>query len=217
MKSYRLTSLTRISLLLAALFFVVLELSAQSGSLYGASVSESAVKVRLVNTGAQGPVSLYVGAYKLAAQTAGEATPYLPVASDIYMFLYAGESYEFLPEVGTWYTIAALADKLVFLADPAHKDPARAQLFLYNLGGSGSAELRTADGSLTVVPAVAAAGNAQVAVNPVSVSLAVFRNGQKAGSDHALHLQRGASYGIFIYDSAAGPRSFLVEAVVGND
>jgi len=190
---------------------------AQAGSLYGASVEESAILVRVLNAGAPGPVTLQVGAQKLVAQAAGQASPYRPIAADIYMLGYLGKSWEFLPDTGSYYTIVAGPSGLTFFKDVRHGDATRAQLYFYNLGSSGTAELRTADGSITLVAALPPGESAQVAVNPVSVSVAAFRSGKKAGDGISLRLVRGSSCAIVLVDLAGSPRAFLVEASVAKD
>lgn len=188
----------------------------QAGSLYGASVEESAILVRVLNAGAPGPVSLKVGAQTLVARETGEASPYKPIAADIYMLPYGGKLVEFLPETSSYYTIVALPAGLVILKDTRHGDAAKAQLYFYNLG-AGKAELRVADGSLVVIPAVESGASAQVAINAVSVSVAAFRAGKKAGNDLALRMARGSSYAVVLVDLSGSPRAFLVEAVVARD
>lgn len=199
--------------LAAALCIAVAPASAQSRSIYGSGVDADAALVRLVDAGASGEVELWLGAVTLAVTKPGEATPYRPVVADIFMLSYLGERYEFMPEPGALYTVAATAGGLVVLEDERHDDPARAQLYFYNLGAA-PAELRTADGSVIVIGPCAPGGSAQAAVNPVQASLAAYSGGARAGAPVALRLERGASHSVFAYPGASGPAAFAVKATL---
>ncbi len=188
----------------------------QSRSIYGAGVDEDAALVRLVDAGASTALSLRVGGIVLSTSKAGDSTPYRPVAPDIYMLSYAGKRLEFLPETGLWYTIVATSRSLLVLTDEKHLDASRAQLYFYNLA-QANLELRTADGSVRVLGPLSAGSSAQVAVNPITASLAAYCDGKKAGADIELRLDRGSSYSVFSHDSPSGIRSFLVKAVASAE
>jgi alginate O-acetyltransferase complex protein AlgF len=208
--------------MLAGMLTLALALSpaaawAQAPSLYGAGVAESAILVRLVNASSGGAHSLQIGAQTLEAEAFGAASAYKPVAADIYTLFYGGKRYEFLPETKSYYTIVALDSGLAILKDTRHADPARAQLYFYNMSDGAAADLKTADGSLTVLPAVAARSSAQAAVNPISLKLAAFRGGVRAGGEHALSMARGSSYALFLALKNGAAQSFIVTATVQAD
>ncbi|PKL26089.1 MAG: hypothetical protein CVV47_02870 [Spirochaetae bacterium HGW-Spirochaetae-3] len=185
--------------------------SAQSRSIYGGGVDEEAVLVRLVDAGAAEAVTLRLGAVSLSTSAPGDATPYRQIAADIYMLTYLGERYEFLPEPGSFYTIAALDDRLEILSDVKHVDPARAQLYFYNLSPA-AAELKTGDGSVSVAGPCPSDSSAQAPVNPVRITLAVFAGGTRLGEPVSLRLERGASYSIFAYGKPGNIDSFSIKA-----
>lgn len=184
---------------------------AQSRSIYGAGLDEGAAMVRLVNAGAPAPASVSVGAAELVAARPGDATPYRQAAPDIYMLGDGTSALEFLPEPGGWYTIVASPSGLVVFSDQRHRDPAKAQLYLYNLSRA-PVELRTADGSTKALGPVQSAASAQVAVNAVKIALAVYSGGAKKAGDLPIVLERGASYAVFAWEGAAGLSSFIVKA-----
>ncbi|MBU0928091.1 MAG: alginate O-acetyltransferase AlgF [Spirochaetes bacterium] len=190
--------------------------SPQARSIYGGGVAEDAVLVRLVDAGAPAPVELGVGALALAVAAPGDATPYRPTVADVYMLRYAGRRYEFMPEPGRYYTIVASAGGLHFFSDEKHLDRARAQLYFYN-ALSAPARLATADGSATIVGPCPGGSSGQVAVNPVRATVAAFGDGGRLGDPIELRLERGASYSVFVYSGAAGPRAFSVEAAVATE
>lgn len=195
--------------------FAAAPLWAQAPSLYGAGVEESAILVRAVNAGTS-PVELRIGAQLLAAASFGDATPYKPIAADIYTLFHAGKRWEFVPDLSSYYTLVALPDRLVILKDQRHEDPAKAQLYFYNLMASGGLELKTADGSVRILGPLGALSSAQVAVNALSVPVAVFGTA-KLGQNVTLNLTRGSSWSVFVADTAGGPRVFAVTASVDSD
>ena len=190
---------------------------AQAPSLYGSGVAESAIVVRLVNASSGGAQSLQIGAQTLDAAAFGSASAYKPVAADIYTLFYGGKRFEFLPEIKSYYTIVALDSGLVVLKDARHTDPARAQLYFYNMSADAAADLKTSDGSVTVLPAVAPRSSAQVAVNPLTLKLAAFQSGLRVGGEHALSMSRGSSYALFLALKNGVAQSFIVSASVQAD
>jgi len=187
--------------------------SAQSRSIYGGGVDEAAAMVRLVDVGAVGPVVLRLGAVELEADAPGDSTPYRQAVADIYVLTYRGRRYEFMPEPGTYHTVAASADRLTVLEDVKHVDPARSQVYFYNFG-RGEAALMTADGSSPVAGPCPAGSSAQAAVNPVRVTLSAFADGARRGGAIELRLERGSSYSVFAYDGGSGPAAFAVKATI---
>lgn len=190
--------------------------SAQSRSVYGAGLDEGAAMVRLVNAGAPGPARLSVGAVELSAKKPGDASPYRPAVPDIYMLGEGKAAVEFLPEPGGWYTIAAGPLGLAVFQDERHRDPAKAQLYLYNLT-KAPVELKTADGKAKALGPVQPGSSGQVAVNAVKIALAAFSPGGKLGTDLALTLERGASYSVFAGEGPGGPVSFAVKASAASE
>lgn len=187
--------------------------SAQSRSIYGGGVDEETAMVRLVDAGAAGAVELRLGAVSLATVAPGDATPYRQTVPDIHVITYLGKRYEFMPEPGTFYTLAALADRLLVFEDVRHVDPARAQVYFYNLGAN-AAELMTADGSSTVAGPCPAGSSAQVAVNPIRITVAAYASRTRLGEPVALRLERGASYSVFACAGPVGPAVFAVKATI---
>lgn len=194
----------------------IVPVHSQARSIYGAGIDGEAALVRLVDAGASAALSVRIGGIVLSTTKTGDSTSYRPVAPDIYMITYAGKRLEFLPETGSWYTIVATSHSLLVFTDEKHLDPARAQLYFYNIT-QAALELRTADGSARVLGPLPPGSSAQVAVNPIAVSLAAYGEGKKAGSDIELRLDRGSSYSVFTHDSPSGTGSFLVKAVASAE
>jgi len=206
-----------LSLAITFAMSVTTQLWSQSRSIYGSGVDEAAVLVRLVDAGAPANTRMRIGPLTMTATGPGSVTPYRPTVADIYTLSYGGKRYEFMPESGGYYSIVATAKTLFVFTDAKHLDPARCQLYFYNASATGDLELKTADGSTKVLGPCAPGSSAQVAVNPVLVSLATFSGIKKLGPDLAPRLERGVSFSVFAYDSSSGTEAFLVKAVVSAE
>lgn len=190
---------------------------AQEG-LYGPPAGEGTAMVRLLNASpAGGPLEVDLGAVRYGPLEFTQVSPYRPLFPDAYLIRAAGREQMLEPRPGAYYTVVVAPDAIRVLEDPAHRDPARAQLFLYNLTSLPEVDLLTADGKVRVISGVAPGGSAQVAVNPVPVELAVFRDGillEKVGD---LGLQRGQSYSVFVIGKPSGPAVLSARASVAME
>lgn len=213
------TTPSRIIMLLATGFALAstLPLWAQSRSIYGSGVDEAAVLVRLVNAGAPVETKLRIGALTLNASASGSSTPYRPTVADIYTLTFNGKRYEFMPEPGGYYSIVITAKSLTWFPDHKHLDPAKTQLYFYNVTATKDLELKTADGATKVLGPCDPASSAQVAVNPVQVQFAVYSGSKKLGPDIAPKLERGASFSFFAFEHPTGIQAFLIKATVSAE
>ncbi|NCN05029.1 MAG: hypothetical protein GW949_05315 [Spirochaetales bacterium] len=168
----------KIGFIIAILLVVgLLPLLAQSGSLYGASLDESAILVRLINTRTDGVgVSVRMGSLRLSAGVPGDATPYHPITADIFLLRYQGAGTEFIPQTDTIYTLLAGDAELSIMIDTPHNDPLRAQVYGYNPPGVSSTSLAfgTADGSTLIFPNIDSGNSQSLGVNALSIELGVF-------------------------------------------
>ena len=205
-------------------FSVAFSASGQSASLYGTSVSESQVLVRLVNVGSSTPASFRLGPVRLTASQPGDATDYHPIAADIYVLRHGGRSTEFIPEQNSLYTILVGAEDFWVLKDEAHKDPVRVQLYVYNsavsrTSGANAAPalyLRTTDGATDIVGPDAAGASASRIVNPVRLSAVLVPNAEEPIAVGPLDLERGRSYSFFLLGGDR-PGYTVVPARVSGD
>jgi alginate O-acetyltransferase complex protein AlgF len=200
---------------LLALLVVSLPLAAANKSVYGPEVPGDASFVRIVN-GVPGSAKLSaeLGATTWEPLGFAEASAYKPVTPDIYSFAAGGREVEIIPGAGRYYTIAVLPKDIVVLEDPAHTDPARAQLFLYNFSSLPRVELATADGKTTVIPAVRQNASGLAVVNAVAAKLAVRSGGTQLKAIGDLGLARGSSFSVFVLGGAASPAVFALKAAV---
>lgn len=165
-------------------------------SVYGPSAPGDSAFVRLINL-LPDPVRVGLGATIIGPAARAEVTPYRPVVPDVYLARIKGREREVVPKAGTYLTIASTPGGIVLFDDPPHTDPARAQLFLYNLTMIPSISLKSADGRTPVISNVRPDSSASVVVNAVSVGLAVFTGESLVKPLGVLELKRGASFSVF--------------------
>lgn len=160
------------------------------------------------------------GAWKVAGREVAApvgASPYAVVAAGERTLDPPGPAAQATPlAAGRFYTAALQADGAIRLfEDPPREDLTKATLRVYNLSAATAPELRTADGKLTVVGAVAQNAMGSRAVNPVSAALAVYVDGAPIASFPATKLAAGASYSVFVYGAPGALRAVWVEDGAG--
>jgi hypothetical protein len=177
---------------------------AQERGLYGAAAPEDAAFVRCVNVSNSGVAGVPIGATSFGPLEAGAVSPYRPVGPGIYLLGRVGSQQELIATEGTYYTVALGGETITVLEDERHEDAARAQIIFYNLTPDRTLSLRTSDGEIELVGAIAAGASGSVVVNPIRVALAVFDGdgGQSVAEPEPLSLDSGQSYGVFVFGHA---------------
>lgn len=208
---------TAAALLAAALAaaLAVPPLAAANRSVYGPEAPGDSAFVRVVNAvPGSPPLEAELGSTRFGALAYGQASPYRPVTPDIYVFAAGSLEQELIPGAGRYYTVAALPDAVVVLEDPAHTDPARAQLFLYNLSTLPRVDLATADGKTAVVAGVKPRSSGLAVVNAVAARLAVRSGGAQLRAVGDLGLSRGSSFSVFVLGTPSSPVVLTLRAAV---
>ena len=207
------------ALLASAALLAVPPATGQEG-LYGPPVGEDTLLVRVLHASpAGGALEVAVGAARFGPLEYGQVSDYRPVVRDIYRIRAGGREGALEPGEGTYYTVVVDSAAVRVLADETHRDPARAQLCLYNLSSLASVELATTDGRTRVVAAVPPGGSARAAVNAVPARLAVFAAGSLVAEVGDLGLRRGQSYSVFVLGGrpdGGAVRVFAAQALVAD-
>jgi alginate O-acetyltransferase complex protein AlgF len=204
----------RLSVVLALLAALGVPASAQQ-SVYGPDVPGDTAFVRFVNAiPGSPPQSFELGATSFDPLAYAAVSPYKPVTPDIYQLEASDNQLEIIPESGAYYTILCTPKGLTALKDPTHVDAARAQLFLYNVSGFASLDLKTADGKTGVIVGVKPNASGVKVVNAVSASLAVWNGSTRVAALGNVGLTRGSSFSVFVIGSGAAAKVFAVKASV---
>jgi alginate O-acetyltransferase complex protein AlgF len=189
--------------------------TAETRSVYGPQAPGDAAFIRLVDAiPGTSQLEIEIGATHFEALGWAEVSPYRPVTPDIYQLEAAGNETEIIASSGRYYTVVCTPTAVTVYEDPAHTDPARAQLFLYNLSLLPRIDLRTADGKSTVIAGVRPRSSGLAVVNAVRVPLAVFSGGASIAGLGDLGLERGSSFSIFVLETNQSPHVFTVRARV---
>ncbi len=207
----------RFLLVLVAGIAVSLPLSAQGPrSVYGPSTPGDSAFVRVISL-LTDAVRVSLGATRIGPVAPRTVSDYRPVAPDIYLVRAGGQELEVVPKSGAWITLACTPRGIIAFDDPPHTDPARAQLFLYNLSSVARLDLKSSDGRTTVLAGVKSGSSAQVVVNAVSVSFALFSGDTLVKQVGTLRLERGSSISVFALDEGRGVSVLTVKASVKVD
>jgi hypothetical protein len=187
-------------------------------TLYGAQAPPDAAYVRVFRAWSEAAdQALILGSTRFEAPGPGTATPYRPVSPGVYQIRGGGHSAEIIPRIGRYYTVAMTRRGIRVFEDPAHADPARAQLVLYNLSSLERVGLRTEEGSTRVIAPLDPGTVGRVTVNAVTVRLAVFAAGELLFPVGDPGLRRGASYSAFVFEEQGRPAFLWTEAVLALD
>lgn len=184
---------------------------AQDG-LYAPRVPGDASMVRVANLSSAESPRIDIGAVRFGAVPAAEVTPYRSVPPGIYMVGGRARGVMFSPGPASFNTIVVSpAGEIVVLVDQAHRDPARAQLVLYNFAGN-AADLIATRPEATVFESVLPGESEAVAVNAIPIDLAARVNGGSAAYPvgGTLAMERGASYSVFVTPDGAMLRTAAV-------
>jgi alginate O-acetyltransferase complex protein AlgF len=207
--------LMRLVTALALVIFVAMPVCAGTRSVYGPEVPGDAAFVRILNVvPGSSPLEPELGATVFDPLAYSEVSPYRAVTPDIYLFSVADKEQEIIPMSGRYYTVAVLPSAIVVLEDPAHTDPARAQLFLYNFSSLPRVDLATADGKTRVIAAVPSGSSGLAVVNAVAASLAVTSGGARVKAIGDLGLARGSSFSVFVLGGGSATVVVTVKARV---
>ena len=192
--------------------------AAAAQTLYGAGAPPGAAYVRVFQaTDAEGAGPLKLGSARFEAPGRGSVTPYRPVSPDVYLVRSGGHSAEIIPRAERYYTVAFTGEGIRVIEDPAHTDPARAQLVLYNLSSLDQVDLRTADGKTLLIVPLAPGSVGRVTVNAVPVRLAVFALGAMLHLVRDPGLSRGSSYSTFVFEENGRAEVLWAEAALALD
>jgi len=190
----------------------------ETRSVYGPQAPGDAAFVRLVDAiPGKTHLEIEIGATRYGALGWTEVSPYRPVTPDIYQLEAAGNEAEIIAGSGRYYTVVCMPTGITVYEDPAHTDPARAQLFLYNLSPLPQIDLRTADGKSRVISGVGPRSAGLAVVNAVRVALAVFSEGTSIAGLGDLGLERGSSFSVFVLAADQAPVVFTVRARVAME
>mgnify|MGYP006282078885 CR=1 FL=1 len=188
-----------LSVLLLGVMFT--PLAAQDG-LYAPRLDGETALVRVVNLQHSLPVDrLDIGPRRFGDIPPGGAGAYRSLAPGVY--LVGGRDGVMLsPPPGSFRTVVVSGDgSPIIVDDTAHRDPARAQVVLYNFS-SQPLSLLAPELQAVLLPEVAPGQSAARAVNALTVDLSVNPPAGDARPVGTLELRRGESYGIFVTTEA---------------
>jgi alginate O-acetyltransferase complex protein AlgF len=183
--------------------------------LYGAGAPDDAAVVRVVHASAhEDEVSTSIGGADFGPLAYAAASPYRPIAPDLYMLSIADLTAELVAEVGAYYTIVLRPDELLVFEDAEHTDPARAQVFLYNLSSLPEVKLVANGGPTDVTGFVAPGKSEEAVVAAVPVELTLVAGDDEIEPIGDPGLERGESYSVFVITADEDVKVFLVQAEV---
>ncbi len=103
---------------------------------------------------------------------------------------------------GNYYSVAVANGEVSLLQDDINSNLAKTMLVLYNFSDVDAVDMKTADGSTSVVVGVAPQEMGNILVNPIQVDLAAFSAADAVDSFTGLSLHSGATYSMVVVGSS---------------
>ncbi|MGV1871796.1 alginate O-acetyltransferase AlgF [Agrobacterium rosae] len=174
--------------------FAVTHGFAQDAGLYGKAADPKASFVRVVSLDQQ---SATIGG-KPVPPTQG-VSPYVNVNAGSVEISSGGQSTVMTVEPGKYYTMTmGLKGERVF-SDVVKNDPAKAQLYLYNLSDLVSVDLFVPAAKAVALKGVAAGESRDVALKaPLSLAFEIQKDGSAVATTETIDLKRKTAYSIVI-------------------
>ena len=124
---------------------------------------------------------------------------YYPVAPGMHFIELNEDWIELLVKSNEYYTIIALEGGLQTFHDIKHKNPAKAQIYLYNLLDY-NCSLKAGEEYLDVFKKIEKFQSSQVSVNPINESFYLYVEDNEVAQIASLPLKRGGSSSIIIFN-----------------
>ena len=125
-------------------------------------------------------------------------SPYQVVAAGSYQAQFGTVEGNLVVRAGNFYTVAVIGSEALLLEDPVNGTLTMTLVVLYNLSSLDTADMKTADGSTTVVSDVARDTVNSILVNPIEVDLAAYTGHDTIDTFTGLSLKPGATYSMVI-------------------
>ena len=184
---------------------------ATHAGLYGPEAPVDAAWVRIVNARAEGGVAVRIGDGGTRVLALHEATRYALVDPGMVRVDVGGDVLTLEVDPESFTTVAATAEGLVAVPDPALRDISRGLLGLVNLTDRPALDLQVPDGPI-VVGAVPPGVHDAIAVAEASTDLVVVDGGTVVARLEARTFTRGVAYAVVVVDNAAGIAAFVLTA-----
>lgn len=184
--------------------------------LYDPEPPANSAYVRVVHASSEGAIEVLVdGKARISSVARGSASDYmvLPAGNHQLEIRQGGKSRVSIPleaqgahALTLAFTSLAGNSKPLSFEDKTIANKLKATLTVYHLHpGFDNVDIVTADGKLTVFPALASGGTAVRAVNPIAIELVANKSGtQLPMARTQLSLTQGGSYSIFLLPDSGG-------------
>jgi alginate O-acetyltransferase complex protein AlgF len=176
---------------------------ADDDGLYPDAPPPGSAFVRFLNAD-PGPAVIELRGKSYGATRQGVLTRYIFVPNGESQLSFGGNGAMKALQEGRRYSVVLAKGKLTILEEPAEKSPLKAEIVLINASSRPGMALKTADGSVSVIEAVAPGSLGARAVNAVKVPFALYAGGKKIGELAPPDLERGESYAVIVYDGSNG-------------
>lgn len=179
-------------------FLMIAPAFAQDQGLYDPVPPPGSAFVRFINTAPE-TRGVFANGKKFADAPAFSITPYYVMKEGATKLMSGSVDVDHTVKAGKFYTVLTGEYPKVVEDKPAD-DPSKAQLIFYNLFGTESLSVKTADGKTDIIKSVSRGNSGERTMNAVKVKMAVFKGDEKIMDVGEVTLQRKASYALIMMD-----------------
>ena len=180
---------------------------AQDAGLYGKAMDPTASFVRVVSLEASASV---IGGTSVNSQQG--ISPYVNVEPGEVEISAGTRSSRVDVEPGSFYTLAVTPSGDRIFKDDVKNDPAKAQVYLYNLSDLDGIDLFVPAAKIAAVEAVPSGSSKDVALRaPLSLAFEIHKDGRAIAPPFTIDLKRRSGYTVILSGSAGNYGPVVVE------
>lgn len=184
--------------------------AAAQDALYDPDPPPGSAFVRVIN-GLAGPTGAKLGERDFGTVEAHSATAYRVVKEGARDFVGGGSKATLTADAGCFYSVVVTSKGASLLMDGALESRSKALVNFYNLAGPDAFDLRTADGSVTVIAGVEPGQGAHQPVNGIKVDLAAWSGTTASPPVPGIQLERGNAYSFLLFRAGDALKSVWIQ------
>lgn len=184
----------------------------EEGALYADDAPAGSGFVRVFNGFSGKAQDIDIGGKNIKELTPLESSPYVHLPAGKHRLTVGGKSQSVSLLEGEFYTVI-IGEKfpLTVIRDEPFKNRRKALLSLYNLVSEQEVDLKTADGSVSIIEDVKFLGNKTREINPVRLSVTALAGEKPLGQADPVSLTWGKVFSLFACGDSDQPKLVWVE------
>lgn len=183
-------------------------------SLYGSGIPPESALIRVIFLDGNRGQDIEIGTATFSPSDFETSSRYHPVSPGMYYFQSGSDWVELIPRSGRYYTVIIEETSYELFEDEAHNQPARNQIYFYNLMDDETATLQTSSSGDVLFRDVKPGISVQTAVNPLDIEFAVVTSSEERLELGALPMSRGGSTSVLLHEDNGKLKAEVLKAEI---